>query len=170
MTAHFTIGKKLTLGVAARTLSVLVLSYASLRAISRLATSSDTAVNQTARELAAIGTTQEAFQELRQELVRQQIGYAMAPLERAAQRTWPCVRTASAARRRSSARLRWRRNAPGSRPLATMATARQSAGVPARRGGPAARCSRANRRGFFARKCIHCGLPKFAVFRTGWRA
>ena len=79
---RWTIGRKLTLGVAALILSCLVLSYASLKVISNLGSSLDGAVNKTAKELALLGTTREAFEELRQEAVREQIGYAIVELER----------------------------------------------------------------------------------------
>ncbi len=78
---RWTIGRKLTLGVVALILSSLILGYAALRAISSLATSLDGAVNKTAKELALLGTTQEAFQQLRQEAVREQIGYTILELE-----------------------------------------------------------------------------------------
>ena len=79
---RFTIGRKLTLGVSALALFLLVLSYTSLRAISTLGGSLDRVVNGTAKKLQLIGEAQQAFQELKSESLREQIAYAILDLER----------------------------------------------------------------------------------------
>jgi methyl-accepting chemotaxis protein len=79
---QLTVGKKLTLGVAALVLSVLGLGGTSLIAISTLGNSLDTAVNKTARKLDLAGATAAAFQNLKQTSVREQLAHLIAETER----------------------------------------------------------------------------------------
>jgi methyl-accepting chemotaxis protein/methyl-accepting chemotaxis protein-1 (serine sensor receptor) len=60
---------------------LLVLGFTSLRAISSLGGALDAATGSTAREIELIGSTQAAFQELKQELLRDQICYVIQQLE-----------------------------------------------------------------------------------------
>jgi len=62
--------------------SLVMLSVSSLRSISRLAASLDTAVNITARKMELIKSTQAAFGQLRDESNREQIAYTILELER----------------------------------------------------------------------------------------
>jgi methyl-accepting chemotaxis protein len=80
--SEMTIDKKLALGVAALGGLLLVLSFTSLRAISSLGGSLDAAVNQTAKKLELVGSTQVAFQQLKDQAAREQISYVFAELER----------------------------------------------------------------------------------------
>jgi hypothetical protein len=56
--SRLTVGKKLGFGVTAIGLFVLVPSYTSLRAISNLGRALDSAVNNTAKKLELVGSTQ----------------------------------------------------------------------------------------------------------------
>src|SRR4051812_12982177 len=82
MRIRFTIGRKLALGIVALVLSILLLSYSSLTAISRLGGSLDQAVNGTARKLTLIAAVQSSFYALKSESQRQQITYTIGALER----------------------------------------------------------------------------------------
>jgi methyl-accepting chemotaxis protein len=84
MHLRLTISGKLTFGIAALVVSLMILSYTSLRAISGLGDSLDVAVNRTAKKLELVGSTREAFQELRHESVREQIAYSLREMERRA--------------------------------------------------------------------------------------
>jgi methyl-accepting chemotaxis protein/methyl-accepting chemotaxis protein-1 (serine sensor receptor) len=79
--SQFTIGKKLGFGVASLGALLLVLSFTSLRAISNLGQALDTAIGGTAREVELVGSAQAAFQELKHESLREQIGYVILQLE-----------------------------------------------------------------------------------------
>src|SRR5690348_5010178 len=59
MKTKFTIGTKLALGVAALIACLLVLSFTSLRVISQLSTSLDSAVNGTGKKLDLLAGTRE---------------------------------------------------------------------------------------------------------------
>jgi methyl-accepting chemotaxis protein len=82
MRIRFTIGRKLALGIATLILSLLLLSYTSLTAISKLGSSLETAVNGTARKLALIAAVQSSFHELKSESQRQQTAYTIGALDR----------------------------------------------------------------------------------------
>jgi methyl-accepting chemotaxis protein len=121
----FTIGRKLGLGVASLGALLLVLGYTSLRAISNLGGALDTAIGSTAREVELIGSTQTAFQEMKQALLREQIAYVIQQLESRAEE-------AAAAAKESA-------KADGAAPNATAASgtevpATASAAVPASAG------------------------------------
>jgi methyl-accepting chemotaxis protein/methyl-accepting chemotaxis protein-1 (serine sensor receptor) len=79
---RLTVRSKLAIGLAAMVLSVLVLGFSSLRAIAILGNSLDAAVNDTAKKLDLIGATEAAFQELRHQSLREQMGYAILEMER----------------------------------------------------------------------------------------
>ncbi len=80
------VGKKLGLGIAALLLSLLALSYTSLRAISTLGSSLDSAVNGEARKQDLLASVQNGFQDLRTESLREQIAYVILELERQARK------------------------------------------------------------------------------------
>lgn len=82
MTIRLTIGKKLALGVGASLVCLIVLSVASLWAISTLGGSLDAAVNGTGKKLDLVGGTRAAFQEMKSTSQRQQVTYAVAELQR----------------------------------------------------------------------------------------
>src|SRR4051812_48753474 len=81
MRLRVTIGRKLALGILALVLSLLLLSYSSLTAISRLGGSLDLAVNGTARKLSLIAGVQASFYELKSESQRQQTAYTIVALD-----------------------------------------------------------------------------------------
>jgi len=62
--------------------SLAVLSVTSFQAISTLGASLDAAVNNTAAKLELVGATEDAFQKLKSDSVREQIAYAILELER----------------------------------------------------------------------------------------
>ena len=80
--SSLTIGRKLGLGVATLGAFLLVLSFTSLRAISKLGEALDESVNGTARRLELVGATRAAFQELKDQSLRDQIAYAILELEK----------------------------------------------------------------------------------------
>ncbi len=80
---RLTVGRKLTLGVLSLVLSLLALAFTSLKSIATLGNSLDTAINSTAKKLDLIGSTQAAFQALKNESVREQITYAILAIGRA---------------------------------------------------------------------------------------
>ena len=82
MKFRLTVRNKLGLGVLALGLSLLVFSFTSLRAIGQLGVALDAAVNNTARKMELVGSTQAAFQELNHETLREQIAYTIQELER----------------------------------------------------------------------------------------
>lgn len=82
MKFRLTVRNKLGLGVLALGLSLLVFSFTSLRAIGQLGVALDAAVNNTARKMELVGSTQAAFQELKHETLREQIAYTIQELER----------------------------------------------------------------------------------------
>jgi methyl-accepting chemotaxis protein len=79
---RLTIRGKLTAGLAALALSVLALGVTSLKAIATLGDALDVAVNATAKKLDLIGATEAAFQDLRDESVREQMAYTILEMER----------------------------------------------------------------------------------------
>ena len=79
--SKFTIGRELGVGVTSLGALLLVFGFTSLRAISSLGGALDRATGSTAREIELIGSTQAAFQELKQELLRDQICYVIQQLE-----------------------------------------------------------------------------------------
>ena len=79
--SRLTIGMKLGIGVASLGALLLVLGFTSLQAISSLGGALDTATASTAREIELIGSTQAAFQDLKQALLRDQISYVIQQLE-----------------------------------------------------------------------------------------
>lgn len=82
MALKLTIGKKLAIGVIACMACLAVLSVTSLRVISALGGSLNSAVNSTGKKLDMIGGTREAFQELKSASQHIQIAFAIAELER----------------------------------------------------------------------------------------
>ncbi|MGA2144759.1 MAG: methyl-accepting chemotaxis protein [Bryobacteraceae bacterium] len=77
-----TVRTKLTAGLAALVLSLLALGFTSLRAIATLGNSLDEAVNKTAKKLDLIVATQNAFEDLKDESVHEQIAYTIQEMER----------------------------------------------------------------------------------------
>jgi len=80
--ARLKIGTKLGFGIALLGAFLMVLSFTSLRAVSNLGRALDVAVNGTAKKLDLVGSTQAAFQELKNESLRQQMAYAIGELEK----------------------------------------------------------------------------------------
>jgi hypothetical protein len=80
--SRLTVGKKLGLGVTALGVFLLVLSYTSLRAISNLGSALDSAVNNTAKKLELVGSTQAVFQELKHASLREQIAFTIRKLDK----------------------------------------------------------------------------------------
>lgn len=76
------VGKTLIGGVGALLLSLAVLSFISFRITSSLGNSLDAAVNMTGRQVELVGSTRDAFQDLRNESLRAQIAYAIGELGR----------------------------------------------------------------------------------------
>ena len=81
MSLHLTIGRKLAISVTASVACLAALSITSLKVISKLGASLDTAVNITGKKLDLIGREREAFEELKAASLRAQIAYAIAHLE-----------------------------------------------------------------------------------------
>jgi methyl-accepting chemotaxis protein len=82
MHGRLTIGRKLTLGVAALVVSAAFLGFTSLAAIARLGKSLDTAVNVTAQKLDLVAKARDDFQELKSRSLQQQMAYTIAEMER----------------------------------------------------------------------------------------
>ena len=82
MSLQLTIGKKLTLGVAAFIACMAVLGVTSLRVISSLGGSLDTAVNRTSKKMDLLAETREAFEDLKGVSLRAQVSYAIVELQR----------------------------------------------------------------------------------------
>jgi methyl-accepting chemotaxis protein len=82
MMSRLTIGKTLLIGMAALVVSLAALSVISLRMISTLGRSLDSAVNSTGKKLDLVGRTRDAFQELKHVSLRAQVTYAIGELER----------------------------------------------------------------------------------------
>ena len=82
MRFELTIGQKLAIGVIAFMACLAVLSITSLKVISALGSSLDSAVNTTGKKVDLVGGAREAFQELKWASLRTQISYAIAELER----------------------------------------------------------------------------------------
>lgn len=80
--AHWTIGRKLTLGVAALVVCAVFLGAASLTVIGRLGRSLDSALNVTARQLDLVARARDDFQDLKNLSLRQQIAYTISEMER----------------------------------------------------------------------------------------
>jgi methyl-accepting chemotaxis protein len=72
-----TVGRKLSLAVAGLVLSVLVLSYTALTAISSLGRTLDTAAGGAVRKLELLAGAQEAFQNMKGESAREQTAYSV---------------------------------------------------------------------------------------------
>lgn len=79
---RLTIRGKLTAALAGLMLSVLVLGFTSLQAIATLGSSLDSAVNGTAKRVDLLGATQAAFQEMKDESVREQMTYTILEIDR----------------------------------------------------------------------------------------
>lgn len=82
MKSQLTIGRKLSIGVAASLACLAVLSVTSLKVISTLGSSLDSAVNGTGKRLDLIGATREAFHDLKSASLQVQMSYAIAELQR----------------------------------------------------------------------------------------
>jgi methyl-accepting chemotaxis protein len=74
-------GKKLSFGIAAALGSMLVMAAASMYIISRLESSLHSTVNGTAKSLAMLNETQDAFRELSERSLRIQISYTITEME-----------------------------------------------------------------------------------------
>jgi methyl-accepting chemotaxis protein len=72
-----TVGRKLSLAVAGLVVSVLVLSYTALNAISSLGRTLDTAAGGAVRKLELLAGAQEAFQNMKGESAREQTAYSV---------------------------------------------------------------------------------------------
>jgi PAS domain S-box-containing protein len=79
---RLTVRHKLATGLAALVLSVLVLGISYLRAVTTLGNSLDSAINSTAKKLELLGAAQAAFQDLKDESVREQMAYTILEMER----------------------------------------------------------------------------------------
>ncbi len=79
---RFTVRGRLAIGLAAMVLSVLVLGFSSLQAIATLGNSLDAAVNGTAKKADLLAATEAAFQDLKDQSVREQMAYTIAEMER----------------------------------------------------------------------------------------
>lgn len=79
---RLTLDKKLGLGIAVLGILLLVLSISSLRAVARLGDALNAAVDGTARQIELAGATQTAFQEMKQESMREQISHVIAEVDR----------------------------------------------------------------------------------------
>ena len=90
---QLTIGKKLAIGVTALIACVLVLSFTSLRVISGLGTSLDSAVNGTGKKLDLVASTREGFQQLKATSTREQVSFAIGELARRSPNgsQWSCT-------------------------------------------------------------------------------
>lgn len=77
-----TLDKKLGLGIAALGVLLLILSISSLRAVARLGDALNSAVDGTAKQIELAGATQAAFQEMKQESMREQISHVIAEMDR----------------------------------------------------------------------------------------
>ncbi|MGB7548584.1 MAG: methyl-accepting chemotaxis protein [Terracidiphilus sp.] len=93
MKIQLTIGKKLAIGVTALIACVLVLSFTSLRVISKLGTSLDSAVNGTGKKLDLLASTREGFQQLKATSTRAQVAFAIGELARRSPNgsQWSCT-------------------------------------------------------------------------------
>src|SRR5579871_2584633 len=78
---RLTIGRKLSLGLGALVLSLLLLSYSWLAAISTLGDFLNAAVHGTAKKLELIQTAREAFDALKDESSREQVAYTILQME-----------------------------------------------------------------------------------------
>jgi len=85
--SKLTIGKKLGLGVATLGAFLAVLSFTSLRAISKLGEALDQSVNGTAKKLELVAATRAAFQEMKHQSLKDQIAYAIRELEKGSSST-----------------------------------------------------------------------------------
>ncbi len=81
---RFTVRGRLAIGLAAMVLSVLVLGFSSLQAIATLGNSLDAAVNGTAKKADLLAATEAAFQDLKDQSMREQMAYTIAEMERTA--------------------------------------------------------------------------------------
>ncbi len=93
MKTKLTIGKQLAIGVTALIACLLLLSFTSLRVISKLGTSLDSAVNGTGKKLDLLASTREGFQQLKATSTREQIAFAIGELARRSPNgaQWSCT-------------------------------------------------------------------------------